>query len=225
MTATDAKIVAIPSRRRNSAAVDDLRERVLAAAIRAFARDGYEGASLPRIADDADTRHTNILYHFGSKEGLWREAVDHAFSDERDRLLAIAQTAKDLEPIGIFKVMVRATVQFAHRHPAHFAIVVQECQAPSNRFDWLFEQHLSAIHEQFDRVAQSAVFRGQMKPVGAAYLGLTLLGAINSFFALRPLVERLYGVDPAQEAEALAHADSLVETIFHGIEIKQGKAE
>ena len=227
MTAPSSRIVPI---RQNSAAgsgssvhaetLKMRRERILDVAMQAFARHGFEGASLPKIAHDAGTKHPNILYHFESKEGLWRAAIDHAFSHERERLLAITQTAKDLDPLAMLKVMVRATVHFAHRHPLHFAIVMQECQSPSPRFDWLVTHHLQPIHRQFNAVAKAAILAGQLKRVAPASLAMILLGAINSFFAMPALVEMLYECNPADEKSALDHADWIIESIFRGIEIE-----
>jgi TetR/AcrR family transcriptional regulator, regulator of cefoperazone and chloramphenicol sensitivity len=53
------------------------REKIIKAASRAFARDGYEGASVRTIVIDAQVNQAAINYHFGSKEGLYR-AVLHA---------------------------------------------------------------------------------------------------------------------------------------------------
>ncbi|RYE57225.1 MAG: TetR/AcrR family transcriptional regulator, partial [Rhizobiaceae bacterium] len=54
---------------------------ILDAALKAFARDGFDGASLPKIAEMAQIAHPLIHYHFGSKDNLWRETVDYALGD------------------------------------------------------------------------------------------------------------------------------------------------
>lgn len=52
------------------------REQILAAAHAAFARRGYAGASLRRIADDVGVTSVGILRHFESKEGLLTAVLD-----------------------------------------------------------------------------------------------------------------------------------------------------
>jgi TetR/AcrR family transcriptional regulator, regulator of cefoperazone and chloramphenicol sensitivity len=47
------------------------REKIIKAASRAFARDGYDGASIRTIVAEADVNQAAINYHFGSKEGLY----------------------------------------------------------------------------------------------------------------------------------------------------------
>jgi AcrR family transcriptional regulator len=54
------------------------REKIIRAASRAFARDGYEGAGIRAIVAEADVNQAAISYHFGSKEGLYRAVLQAA---------------------------------------------------------------------------------------------------------------------------------------------------
>jgi TetR/AcrR family transcriptional regulator, regulator of cefoperazone and chloramphenicol sensitivity len=56
---------------------DDTRRRIVAAAIDMFALHGYDGTSTRALAESAEVNLPAIQYHFGSKEGLYRAAVDH----------------------------------------------------------------------------------------------------------------------------------------------------
>ena len=66
------------------------REKIIKAASRAFARSGYEGASIRTIVAAADVNQAAINYHFGSKDGLYRAVLQAA-------LLALMQDG-DAEP-------------------------------------------------------------------------------------------------------------------------------
>lgn len=54
------------------------REKIIKAASDAFARNGYEGASIRTIVAEADVNQAAISYHFGSKEGLYRAVLQAA---------------------------------------------------------------------------------------------------------------------------------------------------
>ena len=54
------------------------REKIIKAASRAFALNGYEGASIRTIVAEADVNQAAINYHFGSKEGLYRAVLHEA---------------------------------------------------------------------------------------------------------------------------------------------------
>src|SRR5882762_8170990 len=58
-------------------ALDD----ILAAALRAFARHGYEGVSVRTLNRELGVSHNLIHQRFGSKDTLWYAAVDRAFGD------------------------------------------------------------------------------------------------------------------------------------------------
>lgn len=73
MTATTKAAFAVRPREN----LDELntRARLLRAATECFAARGYEGTSTREIAERAEVATQLIIYHFGSKEHLWREAV------------------------------------------------------------------------------------------------------------------------------------------------------
>jgi AcrR family transcriptional regulator len=54
------------------------RNKIIRAAARIFAEDGYEGASIRNIVAKADVNQAAISYHFGSKEGLYRAVLQMA---------------------------------------------------------------------------------------------------------------------------------------------------
>jgi AcrR family transcriptional regulator len=56
------------------------RRRILKAASRVFADQGYEGASVRDIVARADVNQAAINYHFGSKEGLYRAVLEQALA-------------------------------------------------------------------------------------------------------------------------------------------------
>lgn len=61
---------------------------ILQVATREFAQHGLPGARIERIVQQTRTSKRMIYYHFGSKEGLYRAVLEHAFETVRraDRL-------------------------------------------------------------------------------------------------------------------------------------------
>ncbi|MFJ6382602.1 TetR/AcrR family transcriptional regulator [Kitasatospora sp. NPDC092039] len=66
-----------PARRRDGAAT---REAILAAAVVEFTEHGYAAAGVRQIAERAGVTAMMINRYFGSKEGLFAQAVDRAFA-------------------------------------------------------------------------------------------------------------------------------------------------
>jgi AcrR family transcriptional regulator len=63
-----------------------VREAILRAAERKFARSGYAGTSVQDIIEETDVTKPVLYYHFESKAGLFRAVVDYAY-DECHRLM------------------------------------------------------------------------------------------------------------------------------------------
>jgi len=71
------------------------RAAIIATAVTAFRRDGYDRATLAGIADELGITRSAVLHHFTSKAALLREVVV-PFIDQLDELLDRVQ---DLQPI------------------------------------------------------------------------------------------------------------------------------
>ena len=60
-------------------------EQLLTAALRVFSRDGFDGASVADIADEAGVAKGSIYLYFDSKDALAGDLVQHVFTqDERN---------------------------------------------------------------------------------------------------------------------------------------------
>lgn len=57
------------------------------AALTQFALEGYEGASLRKIADEVGIKKPSIYAHFKNKDDLFLHVVDYVFKLERRRIL------------------------------------------------------------------------------------------------------------------------------------------
>jgi AcrR family transcriptional regulator len=123
--------MSVTAGRSNTERSEDARARVLAAAMRALAANGYQGSSLASIAADAGLTVPGLLHHFPSKNDLLvalleerdrlEEGRNH-LEDARgfealDRLLALAERNKRTpEVVRAFTVLVGESV--GAEHPA-----------------------------------------------------------------------------------------------------------
>jgi TetR/AcrR family transcriptional regulator len=191
-TSPSRRIAKRRSRRVEPAVAErDGRERILSAAIKAFSELGYAGTTTADIARAAGVTQPLIHHHFGSKDGLWRAAMDAAFSsiprivtpdgsDARETILAI----------------VERFIRFVAAHPEVTRIIAREGAAPSPRLDYLLKRYL---HEPFRevvdllRAAQSAgIVTPEIRPELALFL---VLGAGSHLFDVSALAERSQGID------------------------------
>lgn len=214
-TANKRKYATAFIRQKRPAAAADLgtKNQILEAALAAFARDGFDGASLPKIAEIAKVAHPLIHYYFGSKENLWRETVEYAFGGLIREATAVEAASRSLSPLQRLRVMVQAFAQFAARYPNHFGLIMAEMRSDSERLAWLRENYLNAFVKRLTRVLKDAQEQNEIKKVPLDHLGFILIGSIVLYFSMN--LEPPKNV--SSEDVANRHAKWVLEVILNGI--------
>jgi AcrR family transcriptional regulator len=82
-----------------------VRESLLSTAVGMFSEKGYSGTSIRDIAKAHGVSLSNIYYHFGNKDGLWREILERSVRTLPARLRAAADLADT--PRGQLEALVR----------------------------------------------------------------------------------------------------------------------
>jgi AcrR family transcriptional regulator len=120
---------------RQQAATDDrsTTERILVAAELEFAAVGFASARLADIAERAGIRRPSLLYHFASKELLYRAVVERAFDQLGAELLRSMGRAGDFE--ARFDALVGAFAHFLDARPTLAPIITRELIDDTDRDD------------------------------------------------------------------------------------------
>ncbi len=196
------------------------KQAILDAALRAFARTGFDGASLPKIAEMAGLAHPLIHYHFGSKENLWRETVAYACDRMVTEVSAIDVASRGLAPLERLRVLVQTFTHFAARHPDSFGIVIAEARSGSERVAWLRENYADPFVSRLIDTLRDAQKKKQIKTVPLDHLLFTLLGSMMLYFTLNFRLPA--GADKTLLADR--HAEIVWEIFTNGIALKKPKA-
>lgn len=105
----------------------DMRESLLATALDIFSEKGFSGTSIRDIAKVHGVSLSNIYYHFGNKEGLWREILKRSVQ-ELPNILRQAK-ASETTPRAQLEAVVRAHLKVAIDHQRELLmLLVQEGQ-------------------------------------------------------------------------------------------------
>lgn len=157
-------------------------EAILEAAIGLFSTLGYDGTNFRQITEQCGASRSLILYHFRSKEELWRTAVEcvcQRFSEGFRQRLAIGDELSDAERM---RVALRAFVDTLVDVPEYGRILLREGCTPSPRLDWIVLHFAppSALNIRFrDPTLNERIRRSLLRDViTAALLAVTALGPL-----------------------------------------------
>lgn len=203
-----------PSRLRSTVIEDaGTRAAILKAALEAFSRDGFDGASLPKIGKTANIGHTLIIYYFGSKDNLWRQTVEYAFGGLMAEAATIEAASRDLTPLDRLRVLIRAFAMFAARHPSHLGLIMSEARANTERLGWLQQNYTDRFVANLQRILVEAQAVGQVKPIPVKHLDLIIIGSVVLYFSVKLDLPKKTSTDQL----ASDHADWVLDVLLKGI--------
>ena len=180
---------------------EETRARILAAATDLFAARGFEGTALPAIAGVCGDRVSLIVYHFGSKEGLWRACVGAVYAAVLRHLDAAQPEIAEAEGVTRLVLAVRAHITAAAANPAFHRLLFQEAMTDSPRLRWLVDTHQRPMSARMVALVEEAQQLGLL-PADADPMHLKFLtsGMFALPIALAPEYRLLAGEDPLSGA-------------------------
>ena len=187
------------------------RERIVDAAVQAFADYGFRGASTREIAKRAGTNQGLITYHFQSKDDLWEAAADRIFSELRASLMERLGELDPDDPRGLVRETVREFVRFAAAHPELFRIMIEEGKHAGERMSWIVDNHVRPLFEL--GFLPGRPFATLFEPSLLPHVYYVLAGAGSLIFAVAPECKRLTGLDPTREHAIEAHASLVADLL------------
>lgn len=97
------------------------RAEILRAAERIFVAEGYEGATIRKIADEVGVSSTALYMHFQDKDQILLEICDRAMNELIAINLGISTRGGD--PVGRLRGMLDAYVRFALENPNAYRLI------------------------------------------------------------------------------------------------------
>jgi AcrR family transcriptional regulator len=129
------------------------------AALHEFATYGYDGGTLRSIAKDAHVSISLLIYHFKSKNDLWRDVIDDVFA-RMAAVEVIGESEFESAPASEkLRAVVARMVRLFSRYPALHRLMTLEGHQMSERLIWMCEKY---IKRNSDALC-ALIFRGQQE--------------------------------------------------------------
>lgn len=191
-----------------------MRTRILAAATAEFARYGFGGARIDRIADAAGANKRMVYYHVGDKEALYLAVLEGAYEHIR-----AAERKLNLEELGAEEAIVRLltfTWQYYLDNPEFLALLNEENQhrarhlRRSRKVKEMHSPFVAFIAEILRRGEASGELRPGIDPVQLYISIAALCYFYQSNSATLGVIFGRNLLAPEAKAERLAHMTDLL---------------
>lgn len=179
--------------------MEDTEQKILDAALRVFASEGYKGATTRRIAQEANVTEVTLFRKFQSKENLLREVLikkqEHAF-DSLFRMEEYADLAICLHAVGRNISKAKRDRLGENEHLMFMFMLFQEGRRRPEVAEILssiFKKHIERLSEYFELQIKN----GNMRNVNPRTAALAFI----SYFAYTHLLRVALGNDVLGDSE------------------------
>lgn len=199
----------------------ETRQAVLDAAIESFALLGFDGTNFREITQRCGADRPLILYHFKSKENLWKVAVELVEKRFTRKFESNYQPQKQTlaDDKARIRYLMSTYIDALIAIPAYGQILLREGSSEGPRMEWLARHFVpgAALSIELD---DPDIIRRVQKTV----LRDILASVLVSFVALGPLMDRSLalvtgkqaaGIHPLDEHNKQAFINYLLAMVFH----------
>ncbi len=190
------------------------RERILAAALREFARHGLGGARVDRIAARAGANKRMLYYYFGNKEALFLAVLESRYAHIRraERGLHL----DDLDPPEGMRRLVAFTWNYYLRHPEFLTLLNSENLHRARHLRR--SRQIAAMHSPLVAMLRGLLERGMRKGqfrrgVDPVQLYISIAGLGYFYLSNRHTLSTIFERDllaARDKSERLKHMTELV---------------
>lgn len=151
----------------------DVKTRILTAAKKLFARQGYEATTVRQICEAAGANIALVSYHFGGKENVFAALFETLFPHQRIEEV-IAQPIDD--PADAVRKVVAGVVDFQLSEPEMIAIMQQETMIDSPRRE-LIQRYTFPFWQYLLKAIEAGRKRGIFRVGSMDHVLLSIIGA------------------------------------------------
>ncbi|MBE7637106.1 TetR family transcriptional regulator [Sneathiella sp. P13V-1] len=138
------------------------KERIIEAAERVFAKNGFRGSTTANIAEEAGLPKANVHYYFGTKEELYRAVLDEIIDLWVNSFREI--TAED-DPASTLADYIRAKMELSQKRPHASRVFANELIRGAPRIKDYLSGELKDWVESKAAIMDQWIDEGKMAPV------------------------------------------------------------
>lgn len=219
----DASAPVLPSRRAKRAKprvrdAEATTQRILKASRAEFAKHGYMGARVDRIAQSADANKRMLYHYVGNKDALYLEALEATYRDIRAAEQGLH--LEDLEPLPAIEQLIRFTWTYFLENPEFIALLNTENLhrakhlKRSREIGKLNSPVVATVARILDRGVREDTIRAGIDPL---QLYISIASLCYFYLSNQHTLAIVFGAETKTEKALAARVEHVVDLVLAGI--------
>lgn len=193
---------------------DQTQAAIVEAAVTEFAAKGLAGARVDAIAKLTATSKHMIYYYFGSKEGLYRAALEHAYS--KFRMAEEAIDYEQMSAVAALSAFIGQSFDFHFASPEYIRIIMGE---NINNGDHMAEvyglERRRGVLESMAAIIERGVASGQFRSdIDMLQLHMTISSMCFYYVSNRHTFGHIFNVDLASPEQAGKRRAEVIDNVL-----------
>ena len=148
--------------------------------------------------------------------GVRVAATDKIFREFNISLVKAMSEIPDVEPKAKAEAFIRTYLRYSRSQPALHRIILQEASYPSERLDWLTENHLKPLFDEVHKALVGLQDIGVVPPGSAAMLFNMIRVSAGGLLALSTEIRGTSNLDLDSDEALDALSDMIIRVFFPG---------
>lgn len=193
-------------------------EEILDKALSMFATVGYEGMSLRTLNRELGVSHNLIYQRFGTKDALWRAAVDFGFGRLSAHMRGLFDPTVS-DPIEQLRLATYRYVVFSAAHPELVALMNIEGRQDTERLTYIYDTYVAPLLTDVDRLLTHLADNGMIRRIPLRTHFFLLAHGATAPQALVPLAMKFDPTSPTDPAAIEEHAQLVSTVLVNGLRL------
>jgi TetR/AcrR family transcriptional regulator len=191
----------------------ETRSRILDVALTIFSERGYDGASTRDIAEAAGVNQGLVTYYFGTKQMLWRAAVDKGLARYRNEFADRMASLNDPSDREFYRFALHHYVMWACENANVVRMQFSTDHAGKEQARWYTERHNRPFYDVWTSLIRHGQEQGIIRPGPLLNLYYFLASSATVFVAAQD-VKLLSGVTVFDPDFVETHANLLYDMMI-----------
>jgi TetR/AcrR family transcriptional regulator len=193
---------------------EQVKARILQEALEAFATSGFDGASARQIAKEAGVSLSLLLYHFTTKEELWKAVFEDIFKKGSTAAIIQEEHVGQAPAAEQLKVVIEHIVQIFAMHPALHRLMTLEGHKLTDRLVWMFDTYLKKDFRDICNLVEAAQKEGKVHMVDPERLRFAIIALAAVPFSVSAEYEYVTKRNPFSPSEIRNSVEFINRLVF-----------